>query len=60
MKIAIGQETLGDGSTKIPKTYGLATEYATANRWVGYFPIANVLGQRYSDLEMNLVSFDIP
>lgn len=39
---------------------GLQTEYAHANRWIGYIPLANVLGKRYSNLELNLVRFTIP
>ena len=44
----------------IPNMYGLNTEYATANRWIGYFPIQNVLGREYNNLELNLVRFSIP
>ena len=39
---------------------GLNTEYAHSNKWVGYFPISNVLGKKYSDLELSLVRFSIP
>lgn len=39
---------------------GLNTNYSHSNKWVGYFPLANVLGKRYSNLELNLTRFSIP
>ena len=39
---------------------GLNTHFAHQNKWVGYFPISNVLGKKYSNLELNLTRFSIP
>lgn len=44
----------------IPNMQGLGTEYSNSNKWYGYFPLANVLGNQYSNLEMNLTRFSIP
>ena len=40
--------------------YGLNTNYAHSNRWVAYFPIQNVLGKEYNNIELNLTRFAIP
>lgn len=40
--------------------YGLNTNYAHSNRWVAYFPIQNVLGKQYNNIELNLTRFAIP
>ena len=40
--------------------YGLNTNYAHSNRWVAYFPIQNVLGKEYNNIELNLTRFSIP
>lgn len=39
---------------------GLNTEYSNSNKWWGYFPLANILGKSYTDLELNLTRFSIP
>ena len=39
---------------------GLNTNFSHSNKWIGYFPLANVLGKKYSNLELNLVRFSIP
>jgi hypothetical protein len=39
---------------------GLNTNFSHSNKWVGYFPLANVLGRKYSNLELNLTRFSIP
>jgi hypothetical protein len=39
---------------------GLNTNFSHANKWVGYFPLANVLGNKYNNLELNLTRFSIP
>lgn len=44
----------------VPSMNGLDTEYAHGNHWWGYFPISQVLGRKYSDLELNLTHFAIP
>lgn len=40
--------------------HGLNTNFSHSNKWVGYFPVANVLGKKYSNLELNLTRFSIP
>lgn len=40
--------------------HGLNTNFSHSNKWVGYFPIANVLGKKYSNLELNLTRVAIP
>lgn len=45
---------------KIPNMSGLNTEYAHANKWWMYIPISNVLGKKFSNLELNLTRFSIP
>lgn len=39
---------------------GLNTNFAIANKWICYCPISNVLGNAYSNLELNLKRFTIP
>ena len=39
---------------------GLNTDYAHSNKWWMYVPVANVLGKKYSNLELNLVRCSIP
>ena len=39
---------------------GLNVSYGMSNKWWGYFPISNVLGKNYSNLELNLRRFSIP
>jgi len=39
---------------------GLNTNFSHSNKWVGYFPLANVLGKKYNNLELNLTRFSIP
>ena len=39
---------------------GLNTNFSHSNKWVGYFPLANVLGKKYNNLELNLTRISIP
>jgi len=39
---------------------GLNTNFSHSNKWIGYFPLANALGKKYSNLELNLTRFSIP
>lgn len=39
---------------------GLNTNFAHKNKWVGYFPLANILGKKYNNLELNLIRFSVP
>lgn len=45
---------------KIQNMNGLNTDYAHSNKWWMYIPIQNVLGKKFSNLELNLVRFSIP
>lgn len=40
--------------------YGLRTDYAISNKWIGYVPIENVLGNKYKNLELHLTRFSLP
>lgn len=40
--------------------YGLKTDYAIANKWIGYVPLENVLGKKYKNLELHLTEFTLP
>lgn len=42
------------------KLTGLNTQYANANKWIGYFPLANIFGNETGNLELNLTKFTIP
>jgi hypothetical protein len=44
----------------IPSMNGLNTGFAIKNKWIGYFPLANVLGKGYSNLELNVCRFNLP
>lgn len=44
----------------LPQTRGLAANLANSNKWFGYFPLENVLGESYSGLEMHLTRFALP
>ena len=45
---------------ELGRMQGLNTSFSHSNKWVGYFPLANVLGKKYSNLEMNLTRFSVP
>ena len=45
---------------ELGRMQGLNTNFSHSNKWVGYFPIANALGSKYSNLELNLTRFSIP
>ena len=40
--------------------YGLKTDYAVSNKWIGYVPLENALGRSYSNLELHLTRFSLP
>ena len=50
----------GEKTIDIPSMNGLNTNFAIKNKWIGYFPLSNVLGKQYSNLELNLVRFTLP
>jgi hypothetical protein len=39
---------------------GLNTNFAHKNKWVAYFPLSNILGKKYNNLELNLIRFSVP
>lgn len=43
-----------------PNMYGLKTDYAVSNKWIGYVPLENVLGKKYKNLELHLTNFTLP
>lgn len=45
---------------ELGRMQGLNTMYSHSNKWVGYFPLMNVLGPKYNNLELNLTRFSIP
>ena len=47
-------------ASAVPNMNGLNSEYANSNKWYGYFPLANVLGKNYSNLELSLTRFSLP
>ena len=43
-----------------PNLYGIGTNYATANKWIAFLPLENVLGPRYKNVDLHLTRFSIP
>lgn len=43
-----------------PKLSGLDVSYSVSNKWIGYFPLENILGQEYKNIEMHLKRFSLP
>ena len=41
-------------------TSGLQKNYATQNKWIGYIPLSLVMGNKFKNLELELVRFTIP
>jgi hypothetical protein len=39
---------------------GLNTNLANSNKWIGYFPLEDVLGKKYNNLELHLTRFSLP
>ena len=56
-KILVGDDKY---LTELGMMQGLNTNFSHSNKWVGYFPLANVLGKKYNNLELNLTRFSIP
>ena len=40
--------------------FGLNTNLAAANSWIGYFPLESNLGKNYNNLELHLTRFSLP
>ena len=53
-------EVSNERVTKQFNMQGLQTEYATANKWIAYLPIENVLGKKYTGLELHITRFSLP
>ena len=47
-------------SVKPTNIYGLRTDYAVSNKWIGYVPLENALGRSYNNLELHLTRFSLP
>lgn len=47
----------GDGT---PQFFNMDTSYANQNKWFAYFPLENVLGSKYKNLNLHLTRFTIP
>ena len=47
-------------SVKPTNMYGLRTDYAVSNKWIGYVPLENALGRSYNNLELHLTRFSLP
>lgn len=43
-----------------PYIFNLDTNYAIENKWYGYFPLEDVLGKKYKNLNLHLTKFNIP
>lgn len=40
--------------------YGLDVNFAAANSWYAYFPLQNVLGNRFSNINLHITRFSLP
>jgi hypothetical protein len=40
--------------------YGMDLNYAAANSWYAFLPLENILGRRYSNLNLHLTRFSLP
>ena len=38
-----------------PNLYGIGTNYATANKWIAFLPLENVLGPRYKNVDLHFL-----
>lgn len=43
-----------------PNLLGLGTNYAATNLWYAYLPLENILGKKYSNLDLHIKRFNIP
>lgn len=47
-------------SEKNPQIFNMDVNYANENKWLGYYPIEDVLGKRYKNLNLHITKFNIP
>lgn len=47
-------------SDLLPQLHGLNTNLTNSNKWYGYFPIENILGKKYTGIELHLTRFSLP
>lgn len=45
---------------KSPNMMGLNTNLANGNHWIAYFPLEDLLGKKYRNIELHLVRFSLP
>ena len=43
-----------------PSIFNMDTNYANENKWYGFYPIEDVLGKKYRNLNLHLTKFSIP
>ena len=43
-----------------PQIFNMDVNYANENKWFGYYPIEDVLGKKYKNLNLHLTKFSIP
>lgn len=43
-----------------PQIFNMDVNYANENKWYGYYPIEDVLGKKYKNLNLHLTKFSIP
>lgn len=63
LAVQIDKRTIPDDFRPLnprPKMAGLDQSYSIGNQWFAYLPIENVLGKRYSNLELHLKQFALP
>mgnify|MGYP001771833846 CR=1 FL=1 len=45
---------------KSPNMMGLNTNLANGNHWIAYFPLEDLLGKKYRNIELHLTRFSLP
>ena len=43
-----------------PQTFNMETNYANENKWFAMYPLEDVLGKKYKNLNLHLTKFSIP
>lgn len=60
-KIGIQDSSLHDDQILgTPQLFNMETNYANENKWYAYYPIEDVLGKKYRNLNLHLTKFTIP
>ena len=47
-------------SEKNPQIFNMDVNYANENKWYAYWPLEDVLGKKYKNLNMHITKFNIP